>query len=173
MKQINLLSWREHRKKLKISQFFIVWFGTLCTCFILLFITKILIIKQIKHYQLVSNHILLQIKTLSPTVQKTKKLKLASKELKKIIKIVQTNHQKIKKILDFITHLKYLITPDIFLRLIEFNPPYLNLVMHASSEKKYLTFIKFLQFKYDQKLQWVMFNKSQDLQCDFLIQMLI
>jgi len=172
VKRINLLPWREHRKKLKIRQFVIVWFGVSCSCLILLFTAKILIIQQIKHYQFASDRVLLQIKTTSPIMQEIKKLQFASIELTKIIKIVQANHRQIIKILDFITHLKYLITPDIFVCLIEFNPPYLSLVMHASSEKKYLTFIRFLQSKYNQKLQWLILNKSQDLQCDFMVQMM-
>lgn len=171
MKQINLLPWREQQNKLKKKQFFIIWFGVSCSCIIFLFTAKILIAQQIKYYQLAYNGIFLQIKTLSPTMEKIKQLQFASKELEKIVKIVQVNHQQLKKILDFIIHLKQLIPPDIFVRFIEFHSPCLNLIMHANSENKYLTFIKFLQLKYDQKLQWVMLNKSQDLQCDFLVQM--
>lgn len=173
MKQINLLPWREHRSKLKIRQFVITWLGVSCSCLILLFTAKIFIIQQIKHYQLASYRILLQIKTTAPLVQEIKKLQFSSKELIKIIKNIQTNHKQIKKILTFITHLNYLITPDVFVRLIEFNPPYLSLVMHASSEKEYLTFIKDLQFKYASPLQWLMLHKSQDLQLDFMVQMMV
>ncbi len=172
MKQINLLPWREHRNKLKIRQFFIVWFGISCSCIILLFTAKLLIIQQIKHYQLASDGILLQIKTLSPTIQAIKQLQFSAKELQKIVRIIRANHHKIKKILDFIVQLKHLITPDIFVRFIEFHAPYLSLVMHANSEKEYLKFIKLLQFKVDPKLQWWMLRKSQDIQTDFIVQML-
>ena len=172
MKKINLLPWRKQQNKLKTRQFFIVWFGVSCSCLILILITKILIIQQIKHYQLACESVLLQIKTASPIVQKIKRLQFLEKELTKIVKIIQFNHQQVIKILDFINNLKYLITPDIFIRLLEFHSPYLNLVMHADSEKKYLTFIKSLQFKYGSKLQWLILQKSQDLQLDFIVQIL-
>jgi Tfp pilus assembly protein PilN len=172
MKKINLLPWREQQNKLKTRQFAIVWFGVSCSCLILLFITKILIVQQIKHYQLAHESVLLQIKIVSPIVQKIKELQFLSKQLMKIIKIIQVNHQQVIKILDFMNHLKYLITPDIYMRLIEFHSPFLSLVMHANSEKEYLSFIKFLQFKYDPKLRWLILNKSQDLQLDFIVQML-
>lgn len=172
MNQINLLPWREQENKLKIRQFIIVWFGISCSCLILLFTAKILIIQQMKHYQLAYEDVLLKIKTLSPKVREIKQLQFASKELNKIIKVVQINHQQVKKILDFITHLKYLISPDIFVRLIEFHPPYVNLVMHAGSKKEYLTLIKFLKLKYDHEVRWLILDKSQDLQLDFMIQMM-
>lgn len=170
MKQINLLPWREHRNKLKIRQFVIIWFGVSCSCIILLFIAKILIIQQIKNYHRDSDGILLQIKTLSPRIQAIKQLELSSKELYKIVKIIQVNHQQIKKILDFIVKLKYLITPDIFVRFIEFDPPYLSLVMHADSKKEYLNFIQLLQFKYHSQLRWWILRNN--IQTDFIVQML-
>jgi Tfp pilus assembly protein PilN len=142
VKQINLLPWRELKSKLKKRQFVIVWLCVSCSCLILLFTEKILIIQQIKHYQLAHGHILLQLKATSLIVHEIKKLQYEEKELTKIIKIIHSNHQQIKKILDFINHLKYLISPDIFVRLIEFHPPYLRLIMHANSEEKYLTLIR-------------------------------
>lgn len=172
MKQINLLPWREDKAKLNIRQFVLVWFGVSCSCIFLLFIANILIIQQIKHYQFVSNDIFLQIKKLSPTMQKIKQLQFALSELQKIVIIIQDNHQQIKKILDFIIQLKYLISPDIFVRFIEFNPPYLSLVIHADSNKEYLAFIKLLQFKYGEKLHWWTLNKSNELYGDFVVQML-
>lgn len=171
MKKINLLPWREQQSKLKIRQFLTVWLGVSCSCFILLFIAKILILQQVKHYQLTYDSILLQIKTLSPTVQEVKKLQFAVKELQKIIKTIQTNHQQVKKILDFVRHLNFLITPDIFVRLIEFHSPYLRLIMHANSEIEYLAFIKFLQLKYDPRLQWWILNRTHGLDLDFMVQM--
>jgi Tfp pilus assembly protein PilN len=170
--QLNLLPWREYKNKLKIRQFAIVWLCVSCSCLILLFTARILIMQQIKHYQLACDHILFQIKAASPIVRGVKKLQYAEKELTKIIKIIHSNHQRVKKVINFITNLKYLITPDIFVRLIEFHPPYLSLIMHANSEKKYLTLIKFLQFNYDSKLQWLIL-KYQGLQLDFIVQMMI
>ena len=172
MNQINLLPWRERKNKVKIRQFVILWFGVSGSCFILVLIASMVIIHQIKHYQVAYRHILLQIKTTSPLVHEVKKLQYEEQELSKIIKITQFNHQQLRKFLDFIAHLKYLITPDIFVRLIEFHPPYLSLIMHADSEKKYLTFIKVLQFKYDPKLQWLIL-KSQGSQLDFVVQMMV
>lgn len=137
---------------------------------ILLFIAKILIIQQIENYHRVSDGILLQIKTLSPRIQAIKQLELSSKELYKIVKIIQVNHQQIKKILDFIIKLKYLITPDIFVRFIEFDPPYLSLVMHADSKKEYLNFIQLLQFKYHSQLRWWILRNN--IKTDFIVQML-
>jgi Tfp pilus assembly protein PilN len=171
VKQINLLPWREHKNKLKIRQFVILWFGVSCSCFVLLFITSIVIMQQIKHYQLSSNRILLKLKTISPIVQKIKKLHYEEQELKKIIKITHRNRQQLRKILDFMTHLKYLLSPDIFIRLIEFYPPYFILIMHASSEKQYLKTIKALQIKYSSKLKDFIINKSKDLTLDFIIKM--
>lgn len=172
MKKINLLPWREHKNKLKVRQFFIVWFCVSFLCFILLFTTKIILSKQIKHYQLGYNRILFQIKAISPIVQEIKKLQYEEQTLTKIIKITQLNHQQLKKILDLMTHLKYLLSPDIFIRLIEFYPPYFILVMHADSEKEYLKIIKALRIKYNSKLKSLIFNKSKDLTLDFIVKII-
>lgn len=172
MKQINLLPWREHKNKLKIRRFIIVWFYVSCSCLILIFVTKILIIQQIKHYQLAYEHIFLQMKNISPVVQEIKKLQYKEKELTNIIKNIKTNHQQVKKILNFMSHLKYLITPDIFIHLVAFHPPYLNLIMHAKSKKEYVKFKKLLQLKFDSKLQSRIFNQFQNLQLDFVVQMI-
>ena len=62
------------------------------------------------------------------------------------------------------------MTPDIFIRFIEFDSPYLSLVMHADSKKEYLNFIKLLQFKCHSKLQWWILRNN--IQTDFIVQML-
>lgn len=172
MKQINLLPWREHKNKLKVRRFVIIWFYVSCSCLILLFVTKILIIQQIKHYQLAYERIYLQMENISPIVQEIKKLQYKEKELTNIIKKIKTNSQQVKKILDFISHLKYLLTPDIFIRLIAFHPPYLSLIMHANSKKGYIKFKKLLQLNFDSKLQSLILNQFQNLQLDFVVQML-
>ena len=172
MKQINLLPWREHKNKLKTRRFIIVWFYVTCTCLILIFVTKILIIQQIKHYQLAYQRIFLQMKNISPKVQGMKKLQYKEKELAYIIKNIKTNHQQVKKILNFINHLEYLITPDIFIHLIAFHPPYLSLIMHAKSKKEYLKFKKLLKLKLNSKLQLLILNQFQNLQLDFVVQMI-
>lgn len=172
MKQINLLPWREHKNKLKTRRFIIVWFYVTCTCLILIFITKILIIQQIKHYQLAYQRIFLQMKNISPKVQEIKKLQYKEKELAYIIKNIKTNHQQVKKILNFINHLEYLITPDIFIHLIAFHPPYLNLIMHAKSKKEYIKFKNLLKLKFNSKLQSLILNQFQNLQLDFVVPMI-
>lgn len=169
MKRINLLPWREHENKLKIRQFVIFFLCASCLCFILLFTVRIIIIQQIKHYQLAYDHILLKIKATSPIMHEMKKLKYEELALTKIIKIIQLNHQQLRKILDLMVHLRYLLSPDIFIRLIEFYPPYFILIMHANSEKRYLKFIKYLQIKYNSKLQSLIVNKSKDLALDFIV----
>ncbi|WP_339050079.1 hypothetical protein [Rickettsiella endosymbiont of Xylota segnis] len=173
MKQINLLPWREHKNKLKIRRFIIVWFYVSCSCLILIFVTKILIIQQIKHYQLAYQRIYFQMKNISPIVQEIKKIKYKEKQLTKIIQNIKTNRQQVKKILDFISHLKYLITPDIFIHLVAFHPPYLSLIMHANSKKEYVKFKKLLQLKFDSKLQSLILNQFQNLQLDFVVQMIL
>ncbi len=172
MKQINLLPWREHKNKLKIRRFIIVWFYVSCTCLMFIFVTKILIIQQIKHYQLAYQRIFLQMKNISPVVQEIEKLQFKEKELTSITKNIKTNHQQVKKILNFINHLKYLITPDIFIHLVAFHPPYLSLIMHAKSKKEYIKFKKLLQLKFDSKLQSLILNQFQNLQLDFVVQMI-
>lgn len=171
MKKINLLPWREHKNKLKIRRFIIVWFYVSCSCLILIFVSKILIIHQIKHYQLAYERIFLQMKNISPIVQEMKKLQYKEKELTNIIKKIKINNQQVKKILDFISHLKYLLTPDIFIRLIAFHPPYLSLIMHANSKKEYIKFKKLLQLNFDSKLYSQIFNEFKNLQLDFIVQM--
>lgn len=143
-----------------------VWFCVSCFCLILLFSTKILIIQQTKNYQLAYDRTFLQIKNIAPIVQEIK-------ELTSIIKIIKTNRQQVIKILEFITHLKYLITPDIFVRLIAFHPPYLSLIMHANSEKEYVKFKESLQLKFDSKLQWLILKQFHNLQMDFVVQMIL
>lgn len=172
MKQINLLPWREHKNKLKIRRFILVWFYISCSCLILIFVTKILIIQQIKHNQLAYQRIFLQIKNISPIIQEIKKLQYKEKELTNIIKNIKSNHQQVKKILNFISHLKYLITPDIFIHLVAFHPPYLSLIMHAKSKNEYIKFKKLLQLQFDSKLQSLILNQFQNLQLDFVVQMI-
>lgn len=169
MKEINLLPWREHKNKLKIRQFFIVLSCISFLCFILLFTVKIIISQQIKHYQLAYGRILLQIKARSSILYEIKKLQYEEQVLTKIIKITQLNHQQLRKILDLIAHLKYLLSPDIFIRLIEFYPPYFILIMHANSEERYLKIIKALRIKYNSKLKSLIFNKSKNLTLDFIV----
>lgn len=172
MKQINLLPWREQEKKSKIRQFIIVWLGISCSCFSLLIIASIVVIQQIKNYQLISHHISLQLKTLSYKMQEINQLHYEKKELTKIIKIIQINHHQLKNISNFLTHLKYLVTPDIFINMIEFYPPYFILILHTSSEKNYLRIIKAIQIKFDYKLKLSIFNRSNnDSAVDFLIKM--
>lgn len=171
MKQINLLPWREQKNQLKIKQFVIVWLCVAFSCLLLLFISRALIIQKINHYQLVYDQILLQIKTTSPMVQEIKKLQYEEQLLTKIIKITLLNHQQFRKILDLLAHLKYLLSPDIFIRLIEFYPPYIILIMHANSEKRYLNIIKYLQIKYNSKLKTLIINKSKNSALDFIVKM--
>ena len=170
VKQINLLPWRDHEKKLKKRQFFIIWLGVSCLCFILLFMANAMINEQIKNYEMVSHRTSINLKASSYKMQEIKKLQYEKKELTKIIKNTQINHHQLRKILDFMIHLKYLITPDIFISLVEYYPPYFIVNMHTSSEKKYLKIIKIMKIKYNFKLKTLIFNKSKDdLALDFLI----
>ncbi|MFZ0218657.1 MAG: hypothetical protein WAL30_00400 [Candidatus Aquirickettsiella sp.] len=172
MKQINLLPW-EQKNKLEKRQFLIVWVGALSLCIIFLFFVQVIIIQQIKYYQFAQDRILLQIKIISPLVRKMKKLQYEEKELIKTIKTTQLNRQRIRKILTFVKHLKYLITPDIYIRLIEFQPPYLRLIMHSTSENQCLLFIKILQLKYDPTVQWKVLYKSSSLHVDIIVKMML
>lgn len=173
MSQINLLPWREQKGRLKIRRFVIAWFCVSCSCLTLVFVTKIYMTQQIKRYQLAYERIFLQMQNLSPVVQEIRKLQYKEKERVNIIKNINTNRKQVKKILDFISHLKYLITPDIFVRLIAFHPPYLSLILHANSKKDYIKFKKILQLKFDSKLQSQVLNQFQNLQLDFAVQMIV
>lgn len=173
VKQINLLPWREYEKKLAMKRFIIAWFCIFCFFLILVFTAKIIIIQQIKHYQFAYDHIFLQSKYLSTKIQEIKKLHYEENTLKNIVKAIEINHQQIKKILDLIHHLNYLITPDLFVRFIEFHPPYCNLIMHANSEKEYVSFKKLLQSKVDSKVQWLILNQFQNMQLDFIGQIIL
>lgn len=174
MKKINLLPWREQEKKLKIKRFFVIWVGVSCSCFSLLIIYSIAVTKQIKDYQLISNRIILQLKTLSNKIQKIKKLQYEERELIKIIKITKINHYQLNKISNFLTHLKYLTNPDIFINLIEYYPPYFILILHVNSEKNYLRLIKNVKIRFNYKLKSIILNRSKyNSTLDFLIKMKI
>ncbi len=151
-----------------------ILFGVSCLCFILLFTANAMIIQQIKNYQRMRHRISMNLKASSYEMQEIKKLKYEKKELTKIIKTTQINHHQLRKVLDFMIHLEYLITPDIFIRMIEYYPPYFILNMHASSEKKYLKIIEIMKIKYNFKLKTLIFIKSKDdLALDFLIKIKI
>jgi hypothetical protein len=174
MKQINLFPWREQEIKSKIKQFILIWFGVSCVCFSLLFIANIVIIQQIKNYQLISQRIFFKLKNSAYKIQEMRKLKYEKKELTRIIKITQVNHYKLRKILEFLIYLEYLIAPDIFIQLIEFYPPYFILIMHSSTEKNYFKIIKSLKIKNKYKLNVQIINKAKDsLSLDFLIKMIV
>jgi hypothetical protein len=169
MKQINLSPWRQQQNKLKKRQFIIGLMCILSVCITLLFFTKLLIDHQIKFYQFSSEKVLFHIKGLSYTTQEVKRLKQEEKELKEIINVSEENHQQIRKILDFLIHLKTISTPDLFIRIIEYHHPYLNLVMSADSKMQVLTLIKTIQLKYYQKIQWNFINNSKDKPFEFVI----
>ena len=173
MKKINLLPWRELQNKLKIRQYIIIWFSISCLFLILLLIEKIIIIQQIKHYQFANDRLFLKVKNISPKVKELKNLQYKEEELKNIVKIIQINHQEIKKILEIINHLKYLITPDLFVRLVDFFPPYMSLIMHAKSKKEYESFKKLLYSKYGAKIKWLILNQYQNMQLDFIAQIFL
>lgn len=173
MNKINLLPWRDQKTRDEKKQFFIIWFGVLFLCILILFVIKIILIQQITHYQLASNQLLSRIKMTSSKVNEVKTLQHAEHALTKIVKSTKRNYQQIRKLLALITHLNNLVSPDIFVRLIEFHPPYLNLIMHADSERRCLTFVNSLKLNYDPRLQWLTFNKGEGLPVDFMIKMIV
>ena len=170
VKQINLLPWREQKNKLKVRRLAIIFISISFFYLILLIFVKIIIIHQAKHYQLENDRMFLQIKNLSTKVQKLKNLQYEEKKIINIIQAVQINHKQIKKIRDLINYLKDLITPDLFVRLIEFYPPYLVFVIHAKSEKEYVIFKKLFELKFDYKIKWLILNQFQNSQLDCLAQ---
>lgn len=169
VKQINLLPRRKQENKFKIRRLVIILVSITIFYLISLSSVKIIINQQIKHYQLDDNRISLQIKNISTKLQKLKKLQYEEKKLRGIIKALQINRKQIKKIRDLINYLKYLITPDLFVRLIEFYPPNLLFVMHANSEKEYVIFKKLFELKFNYKIQWLILNQFQNSQLDFLV----
>lgn len=174
MKNINLLPWREQEIKSKVKQFILIWFGASCVCFVLLFIANIIVFQQIKSYQLISHRIFLKLKTSASKIQEMRKLQYGKKELTRIIKITQINHYQLRKILKFLIYLKYLITPDIFIRFIEYYPPYFILILHAGAEKNYFKIIKSLKIKDKYKLNVQIFNKTKNGSAlDFLIKVIV
>lgn len=170
MKQINLLPWREQKNKLKVRRLAIIFISISFFYLILLIFVKIIIIHQAKHYQLDHDRMFLQIKNISTKVQKLKNLQYEEKKIINIIQAIQINRKQIKKIRDIINYIKDLITPDLFVRLIEFYPPYLVFVMHAKSEKEYVVFKKLFELKFDYKIKWLILNQFQNSQLDFLTQ---
>lgn len=115
----------------------------------------------------------LQIKNISTKVQKLKNLQYEEKKIINIIQAIQINRKQIKKIRDLIKYIKDLITPDLFVRLIEFYPPYLVFIMHAKSEKEYVVFKKLFQLKFDYKIKWLILNQFHNSQLDFLTQIFL
>ncbi len=170
MNEINLLPWREQKHKYRKKEFIICWVSILCLSVGLVYWLKTLIVHQIKEYYLYNEQLLHNLNHLLPIVQKNNRLKEEINVLNKSISRMQDNHEKIRKILYFISHLNYLSTPDLFIRIIEYHPPYLSLAMRAVSKNQSLSLIKALQLKfYNYKLQWIFTNESKELACDFLV----
>jgi hypothetical protein len=170
MSEINLLPWREQRYKYRKKEFIIYWISIFCLSVGLVYLLKMLIVHQIKEYYLYSDQLLNHLNHLLPIVQKTNQLKEEVNLLKKSVNRMQENHEKILKILDFISYLNYLSTPDLFIRIIEYHPPYLSLAMGAVSKKQSLSLIKSLQLKfYNYKLEWIFTNETKKSTCDFLV----
>lgn len=115
----------------------------------------------------------LQIKNILTKVQKLKNVQYEEKKIINIIQAIQINRKQMKKIRDLINYLKDLITPDLFVRLIKFYPPYLVFVMHAKSEKEYVIFKKLFELKFDYKIKWLILNQFQNSQLDFLAQIFL
>ena len=172
MKLINLLRLKEE-KNFRWKKFFLIWAIMLLLCTIFIFVEKILIIHKIKQYQLSRNNLLIQLKFTSEMLQKTKKLKYKEKILIKFTTVTAINHRQIIKFMDFLTYLRKIIKSDnIFIRLIEFNPPYCSVLLQTISEKKFLLLIKNLKLHYDPKLQWKILNKTPKLYLDFIIKVI-
>jgi methyl-accepting chemotaxis protein len=170
MNEINLLPWREQRYKCRKKEFIICWIGIFAFSVVLVLLLKMLIVHQIKKYHLYNDQLLHHLNHLLPRVEKTNQLKEEINALRKSVNSMQNNHKMIRKILDFIRHLNYLATPDLFIRIIEYHPPYLSLAIRAVSKKQSLSVIKALQLKFNNyKLQWIFTNESKLSACDFLI----
>lgn len=170
MNEINLLPWRERRYKCRKKEFIICWIGIFCFSMVLVLLLKMLIVHQIKKYHLYNDQLLHNLNHLLPLVEKTNQLKEERNALRKSVNSMQNNHKMIRKILDFIRHLNYLATPDLFIRIIEYHPPYLSLAIRAVSKKQSLSVIKALQSKFNNyKLQWIFTNEGKLSACDFLI----
>ncbi len=170
MNEINLLPWREQRYKCRKKEFIIYWIGIFAFNVVLVLLLKMLIVHQIKKYHLYNDQLLHHLNHLSPLLEKTNQLKEEGNLLIKTANSMKNNHKTIRKILDFIKHLNYLATPDLFIRIIDYHPPYLSLAMRAVSRKQSLSVIKALQLKFNNyKLQWIFTNESKLSACDFLI----
>lgn len=172
MKLINLLRLKEE-KNAGWRKFFFVWAIMLLLCTIFIFFEKILILHKIKQYQLSRNNSLIQLKSTSEMLKKIKKLKYKEKILIEFTTVTAINHRQIIKFMDFLTYLGKVIKSDnIFIRLIEFNPPYCSVLLQTISEKKFLLLIKNLQLHYDPKLQWKILSKKPELYLDFIIKVI-
>ena len=170
MNEINLLPWREQKYKYRKKEFIICWISIFFLSVGLVYCLKILIVHQIKEYYLYNDQLLHHLKYLLPIVKKNNQLKKEINVLDKSINSMRDNHENIRKILDFISHLNYLSTPDLFIRIIEYHPPYLSLAMRSVSKNQSLSLIKALQSKfYNYKLQWVFTNETKKSGCDFLV----
>lgn len=169
MNEINLLPWREKKRKYIKREFIICWISIFCLSMGLVYSLKIFIVHQIEKYYLYNDQLLHHLKYLLPIVQKNNQLKEEVNVLGRSVNRMQENHENIRKFLDFISHLNYLSTPDLFVRIIEYHPPYLNLAMRGMSKKRSLSLIKALQLKfYDYKMQWIFTSETKKLACDFL-----
>lgn len=170
MNEINLLPGRRNKRKYRKKEFIIYWISTFLLSVGLIYVLKTLIVHQIKEYYLYNDRLLYHLNHLLPIVQKNNQLKEKLNGLKISINSMQNNHEKIRKILEFISHLNYLSTPELFIRIIEYHRSYLILAMRAASKNHSLSLIKALQSKfYNYKLQCIFTNENKKSACDFLV----
>lgn len=169
MKKINLLPWREIKVNQQRNEFIIYGCNALLMCIGLLFILKFLINYQIDKYSLYSEQLLNRLGYISLEINKKKQLTNKLKELKNRIILVQTNHSQLRKILDFITYIKKFTMTGIFIKIIEYQKPLLNLYVESSSKKIALSLIDSLSSKYKHKIKWRSVNNSENTPYNFII----
>lgn len=170
MKKINLLPWREKENNQQKKEFIIYWLSALFLCIGLIYASKILIVYQTNEYYLYKDQLLSRLSDISLEIQKDNQLKREINRLKNSINIMQCNHAQLRKILDFIVNIKHFTTPDIFIRIVEYQRPFLKFYIGATSEKNILALIEALQLRYTHRLQWKLINnRANNLYNFFLV----
>lgn len=172
MKSINLLRLKKE-KNIEWRKFYFIWIVTLLLCVTFVFLERKLLIWKIKQYQLAQNSARMQLKTISETVQKMKKLKVKEKIVTEVTTVTRINHQKIKKFMDFLIYFSQLIKPNNnVIRLSEFNLAGYSVLLQNIPENQFLFLTNNLQLRYGQKLQWKILNKTSELYLDSIIKII-
>jgi|GEM_PF-3675597 Tfp pilus assembly protein PilN len=148
-KAINLLPWKA--KKNRRVNFLILFSVVLLLSFLSILLLNRLIAYQVKQLNLYKIGLVNQLSALSLSIEKIQSLKQQIKQLKSIQQRLHTNHVQIRKILVLLDEFSVLTSPYFVIHAVDYQAPYLSLLVSVDSEKKFLKLID----KNNRKLKYV------------------